>query len=370
MSGIYIHIPFCKQACIYCNFYFTTQRSKQAVFVDAIIKEMSLRHSEFPSTLETIYFGGGTPSFVDPTNIRRILEAIKARFPQSEIKEITLEANPDDMSLEALNAWKTMGINRLSVGVQSFHQHHLNWMHRAHSVEAAKLALTQAKSLGFELSLDLIFGVPNSTPTEWLFNLDTALSFDPEHISCYGLTLEERTAWYTMLKRGKAPNIDEQASEEQFELTMSVLAQKGWEQYEISNYARSGKWALHNTAYWQNKPYIGLGPSAHSFDGKIRSWNIADLKAYAEAIEQNTLPIQREQLSKENHINELIMTRLRTMWGLDLNALQALGCDMSAFDLQLKKWLQLEHVFITDNILKLTQSGKFVADAIASDLFV
>ena len=370
MSGIYIHIPFCKQACIYCNFYFTTQLNKQSIFIDSLLKEIELRANEFPSTLETIYFGGGTPSFVEPQSIERILLAIKGRFPQANWREITLEANPDDMTDAHLKAWKAIGISRLSVGVQSFHDHHLQWMHRAHSSNAAIEALSKAKTYGFELSLDLIFGIPGSSQAEWQYNLDTALQFDPEHLSCYGLTLEEKTAWFKLLQKGKAPAIDEKASLEQFQLTMSYLAQKGWLQYEISNYAMPGHWAVHNTAYWQSKMYIGLGPSAHSFNGVERSWNVADLKAYSEAIAAGNVPIQREVLSQENQFNEYLMTRLRTIWGADINELKQFNCSMVDFEKQLQKWLNSGHVQMQDQLLTLTKEGKLMADAIAADLFV
>jgi len=331
---------------------------------------MALRLHEKPFTLETVYFGGGTPSFVDPDIIVSLLDELKRRFGFDAVREITLEANPDDMTAEKLQAWKAAGISRLSVGIQSFYDEHLRWMNRAHTAAEAEAALSLASELGFELSLDLIFGIPGCSDAQWVSNIEKACSFGIDHLSCYGLTLEERTPWKKMLERGKAPAPDENSSAVQFQLAMSLLRDKGWIQYEISNYCRPGKMALHNTSYWQNKPYIGLGPSAHSFDGAVRSWNVSDLDAYVKSIDRGILPAESETLSMQNRHNEYVMTSLRTIWGCDLDKLAAFGLDSDAQSAIIQRYIQSGHLQKEGAIITLTDEGKMIADVIASELFI
>lgn len=337
---------------------------------NALLSEMELRFKEKPFVLETVYFGGGTPSFVDPDIIVSLLDELKQRFGFDAVREITLEANPDDMTAEKLQAWKTAGITRLSVGIQSFYDDHLRWMNRAHTAAEAEAALGLASELGFELSLDLIFGIPGCSDAQWISNIEKACSFGIDHLSCYGLTLEERTPWKKMLERGKAPAPDENSSAAQFQLAMNLLREKGWIQYEISNYCRPGKMALHNTSYWQNKPYVGLGPSAHSFDGAVRSWNIADLDAYVKSIDRGVLPAESETLSLQNRHNEYVMTSLRTIWGCDLDKLAAFGLDSESQNAAMQRYMVSGHLQMEGTVVTLTDEGKMIADVIASELFV
>lgn len=370
MAGIYIHIPFCKQACIYCNFYFEKGKKNQSLLVDALVKEIELRNNEITEPIKTLYFGGGTPSYLEFNYLEQIIKSVKANYDLTEIAEVTLEANPDDINLERLNQWKSLGINRLSIGVQSFFDSHLKWMNRAHNSEEAESSIKEALKLNFEVSIDLIFGIPNSTHEQWLSNLNKTIALGVHHISCYGLTLEPNTPWEKLIKRGQYPSSNDDLSAEQFEMADSILQENQYEHYEISNYALRGKKAKHNSSYWAGEPYIGIGPSAHSYNLITRSWNISDIKQYIESLSINKRPFEEEQLSKENRINEYLMTSLRTSDGINIEKLNELDIQVDDLKKQLIEEIKKGFVFLNDKALKLSPKGMLYADAIASKLFV
>ena len=320
--------------------------------------------------LETLYFGGGTPSYVEPEQIESIIKKVKQLYPKNNLREITLEANPDDMTLENLLAWKAMGITRFSVGVQSFYDEHLQWMNRAHTAMEAELALALASEMGFELSIDLIFGIPNCSNEQWLQNLNKAVSYPISHLSCYGLTLEENTPWKKLIEKEKSEGPNEIAGAEQFRIGMDFMREKAWLHYEISNYCLPDKMAVHNTSYWQNKPYIGIGPSAHSYNGIERRWNVSDINVYVESIKKGEVPETIEVLSTENKYNEYVMTSLRTIWGCDIEHLNTFGLENFEFQERVVSFLERGLIRQENSRIFLTEEGKLYADAVASELFV
>ena len=370
MAGIYIHIPFCKQACIYCNFYFEKGKKNQSALVDAIINEIEIRKNEISEPIKTLYFGGGTPSYLDSQYLEKIINAVHSKYNTSLLTEVTLEANPDDIDTEKLINWKSLGINRLSIGVQSFYDSHLKWMNRAHNSEEAESSIKEALKLNFELSIDLIFGIPDSTHEQWLSNLNKTIALGVHHISCYGLTLEPNTPWEKLIKRGQYQNTSDGLSAEQFEMADNILQLNHYEHYEISNYALKDKKAKHNSSYWAGEQYIGIGPSAHSFNHTSRSWNISDIKQYIESLSNNIRPYEEEQLSKENRINEYLMTSLRTSDGIIIDKLNELGIQVNDLKAQLTEEIKKGFVLLNDKALKLSPKGMLYADAIASKLFV
>jgi oxygen-independent coproporphyrinogen-3 oxidase len=370
MAGIYIHIPFCKQACIYCNFYFEKGKKNQTALVDAIINEIEIRKNEISEPIKTLYFGGGTPSYLDSQYLEKIINAVHSNYNTSLLTEVTLEANPDDIDTVKLINWKSLGINRLSIGVQSFYDSHLKWMNRAHNSEEAESSIKEALKLNFELSIDLIFGIPDSTHEQWLSNLNKTIALGVHHISCYGLTLEPNTPWEKLIKRGQYQNTSDGLSAEQFEMADNILQLNHYEHYEISNYALKDKKAKHNSTYWAGEQYIGIGPSAHSFNHTSRSWNISDIKQYIESLSNNIRPYEEEQLSKENRINEYLMTSLRTSDGIIIDKLNELGIQVNDLKAQLTEEIKKGFVLLNDKALKLSPKGMLYADAIASKLFV
>jgi oxygen-independent coproporphyrinogen-3 oxidase len=373
MAGIYIHIPFCKQACTYCNFHFSTNLSLQNDFTAALLKEITLRASYIQGEIiETIYFGGGTPSLLSPAALRRILDSIAGHFRIAADPEITLETNPDDMDTEHLDSWKNAGFNRLSIGVQSFFSEDLVWMHRAHNREQAIDAIIASGKAGFDnFSLDLIYGSPGLTDEKWEKNLQTAISLEPTHISCYALTVEPKTALFEMIKKKRSPSMDPEKQANQFLTGIQKLEEAGFEHYEISSFALPGKRSRHNSSYWQSKKYLGLGPSAHSFDGSGRQWNISNNVLYIKSLMAGQLNFESESLLPKDILNEYIMTSLRTAEGLDLQHVA------SHFGKQTGSTLENNaSVYIHSNQMEkkqekliLTRSGKLFADGIASALF-
>ena len=378
MAGIYIHIPFCKKACYYCNFHFSTTLDSKDDIIAALVKEISLSSSylindETPEEIiETIYFGGGTPSLLSYSEIRILLDAVANNFNVASNAEITLEANPDDINIEKLLLCKEAGINRLSIGIQSFKENDLTWMNRAHNKTQAMESILLAKNAGFNnFSVDLIYGVPGLTDEEWKLNVDTIINAGVPHIACYALTVEANTALQKMiaLKRKSDINTDQQAR--QFQLLMKWLREAGYEHYEISNFAKQGFHSRHNSSYWQGKKYLGIGPSAHSYNGKSRRWNVANNALYIQSIKNNIIPYEEEKLTDTQRLNEYIMTSLRTMEGLHLNFIEA------NFSLQERKriescannYLERKLIIIKNENLVLTDEGKLFADGIASDLF-
>ncbi len=373
MAGIYIHIPFCKQACNYCNFHFSTSLAMKNDFTVALLKELDLRSDYLLNEpVETIYFGGGTPSLLTGGEIATILQRIYSHFKLAPDAEITLEANPDDIHPERLNQWRQAGINRLSIGVQSFFNEDLLWMNRAHDEYQALSAVPDAQAAGLEnISIDLIYGLPGMTDERWQINMRKAIGLQVPHLSCYALTVEPKTALYEKIKAGKMQEVVPENQARQFLQGILCLEEAGYEHYEISNFARPGKRSRHNSGYWQSKKYLGLGPSAHSFDGKTRQWNIANNSRYIQSIANHELCFEIETLKTVDLLNEYIMTSLRTMEGLDLlhitrafgpargNLLEKNAAHFIAED-QMKK---------EDEKLVLTSKGKLFADGIAGALF-
>ncbi len=372
MSGIYLHIPFCKKACHYCNFHFSTSAQQVPAMVDAIRKEAVLRRDYLSDKVETLYFGGGTPSLLAEQYITGLLETIHAGFPVAPGAEITLEANPDDISDETLQCWKRAGINRLSIGIQSFFEEDLQWMNRAHNAEQAKHCIALAQQYGFSnITIDLIYGTPGLTDEKWKQNVDTALSLNIPHLSCYALTVEPKTALADMIQKQKTANVNADIQATQFALLTQWLADAGFEHYEISNFAKPGFRSRHNSSYWQGKNYLGLGPSAHSFNGKSRQWNVANNALYIKSIEADQLPFEIEELTATQQLNEYIMTALRMIDGISLQKISGDWGDdrLDKLLASAQKHIAADHLVVNDTVLKLTEKGKFLADGIASDLF-
>lgn len=371
MAGIYIHIPFCRQACLYCNFHFSTSLTLRNDLINALLKEIALSTAYNDKSIETIYFGGGTPSLLQAESLNTILNALHQKFSIAPDAEITLEANPDDISQQLLTSWKSVGINRLSIGVQSFFEEDLKWMNRAHSAEQSVNSIVLAQHAGFEhLTIDLIYGSPGLSDEKWQYNIEKAIDFDIPHLSCYALTVEPKTALHSLIAKNKMRDTDPEQQARQFVQLMNRLEEAGYEHYEISNFSLPGKRSRHNTAYWQDKPYYGFGPSAHSFNGKdIRSWNIANNSLYIQSLRQNIIPLQKEKLTTVQRLNEYIMTSLRTMEGINLDHVENRFGVAYAQRLLAASRAHSEKMVIQNNCLRLTNAGKLFADGIAADLF-
>ncbi len=373
MAGIYIHIPFCAKQCTYCDFHFsTTFESYRDQLLTALATELQLRADAWQNDpIETIYFGGGTPSLLSGTEIQTLLSTVYTYYDASAVKEITLECNPDDCSDEQLTAWKMAGVNRLSIGIQSFTDEQLAWMNRAHTADEGIKAVERAIAVGFDqLTVDLIYGLPDLSQQAWQEQLDRVTRLEVNHISAYCLTVEEKTVLASWVKQGKIhpSNADQQS--EQFELLVSTLAAAGFEQYEISNFAKNGKYSQHNTAYWQGKKYVAIGPSAHGFDGKNRYWNVPNNKQYIRQIEKGILPETIEELTDYDRFNELLLVGLRTKWGVVKAELETLIPLDASWRRKLESWKQSGSVSETNTHILLTPAGRLLADAIAGDLFV
>ncbi len=373
MAGIYIHIPFCKKACHYCNFHFSTSTKQIEPLVDCLIKEIGLRKDYTTETIETIYFGGGTPSILSAEQIQRILLAVKENYIVSNDAEITLESNPDDIAADKLLQWKAMGINRLSIGIQSFREEDLLWMNRAHNASQAYDCIKLAQEFGFNnITIDLIYGVPNLSDEQWKENINTALSLNISHLSCYALTVEPKTALDKLIQTKKKEAVDTDKQANHFLILMEALNNAGFEHYEISNFAKPGYRSKHNSSYWQGKHYIGIGPSAHSFNGDSRQWNIANNALYIQSINSNILPSEIETLTLHQQFNEYVMTALRTIDGIDLNYLTERYGNAKYLHttMEITKWKDQGLAIVSEKNIKLTSSGKLMADGIASDLFI
>lgn len=373
MAGIYIHVPFCVKACFYCDFHFSTSLANKSKLVSSIIKEIELRKDYLENeTIETIYFGGGTPSLLSQNELFSIINALAKNFKIASHAEITLEANPDDIDTKKLLEFKQSAINRLSIGVQSFVQEHLKWMNRAHNSMQAINCIIMAQDAGFEnLNIDLIYGFNQLDESQWRKNLATFFQLNIPHLSAYSLTIEEKTALSSFIKSGKEPKLKDYHALQHFRILTEQMLLNGYEHYEISNFAKPGKYSKHNTSYWFGKKYLGIGPSAHSFNGLERNWNIANNAIYIKKIEQNELPQETEVLTKADRFNEKIMVSLRTQWGLDLEEIKTtFGSDFyKAFENEMQAHLKNENVHLQHNRLFLTTKGKEIADLVASDLF-
>lgn len=372
MSGIYIHIPFCKQACHYCDFHFSTSLKKKSELVDAICEELVLRKNELKETIQTIYFGGGTPSLLTSEELQQVLDAVYANFKISDTPEITLEANPDDLTAEKINQLSKSPINRLSIGVQSFFEEDLKLMNRAHNAVEAVDCIAIAQQHFNNINIDLIYGIPRLSAPRWLKNIEIAISQNIPHISCYALTVEPKTALESFIKKGIVPPVEDEVAQEHYELLLSEMERAGYENYEFSNFGKEGFHSQNNTAYWQGKSYLGIGPSGHSYDGKTRSWNVRNNTKYIKSINAGMLPLERETLSKTDKYNEYIMTGLRTKWGVSLEKVGAdFGKEFEAYLLkQAKPQLEQKLLFIQDGVINVTKKGKFLSDGIAANLFL
>ncbi|MTG98990.1 radical SAM family heme chaperone HemW [Myroides sp. BIT-d1] len=372
MAGIYIHIPFCKQACHYCDFHFSTSLKKKVDMLDCLHRELVLRKGELEGeSIETIYFGGGTPSILTVDEIDKLIQTVYEQFEVVDTPEITLEANPDDLDSETLHKLACSKVNRLSIGIQSFDDEDLKMMNRAHNSTEAIESLALATTLFDNISIDLIYGIPNMDNERWLTNVQRILDLRIPHISCYALTVEERTALNKLIKKGVIPSPEEEVAHQHFMLLIEILRANGYIHYELSNFAKPGYYSKNNSAYWLGKKYLGIGPSAHSFDGTYRSWNIANNSLYIKEINDDKLPREVEELNLTDRYNEYIMTGLRTIWGVDLMRVKK-EFGQSYYDYLIK----LSSSFIADelmknenNILTITDKGKFLSDGIASDLF-
>lgn len=372
--GMYLHIPFCKQACHYCAFHFSTNLKLKSLVIKSILSEIALRQNYLQGMpITSIYFGGGTPSLLTLAEIEQLLNQVTCYFPIASQAEITLEANPDDITFEKLQGWRHMGINRLSIGIQSFNERILRYMNRVHTSAMAKNSVRWARAAGFDnLNIDLIYAVPGTTTEEWYADLIQGLLLTPEHISAYCLTIKPKTLFDYWHKQGKMAEIDETLSAEQFELTAATCTKQGYVHYEISNFCQPEKYGKHNTNYWKSGPYIGIGPGAHSYNGQSRQWNVSHNALYIKGIQTGKPSYTKETLTISNHINEYIMTSIRTCWGCDFNWIyQKYAINLMATQKEyIEKIIQLGLAYLVHHTLYLTNSGKLVADKIASDLFV
>ncbi len=372
MGGIYIHIPFCKQACHYCDFHFSTQLGKKEAMVNALIKEMEMRKDELPSeVVETIYFGGGTPSLLEIGEIERLIQMVYEYYNVIDQPEVTLEANPDDLSNNRILQLSKTPINRLSIGIQSFFEEDLRLMNRAHNANEAEKCIREATKHFDNISIDLIYGIPGMDHKRWKTNIQKALDFGLPHISSYALTVEPKTALRRFIEKGVVPDVDDEHAQEQFHILVDTLETHGFINYEISNFGKPGFFSKNNTSYWLGKTYLGIGPSAHSFDGSNRSWNIRNNIKYIKSIEVGELPNETETLTQADRYNEYVMTGLRTIWGVSLERISAeFGAKYVEYlNQQSHKFLEQGLLVLEKNTLLTTKKGKFLADGIASDLF-
>lgn len=374
MAGLYLHIPFCKQACHYCDFHFSTSLRAKPAMVNAICRELQLQRAYLPERrLETIYLGGGTPSLLAPNELAAIFETINRYFNVAPAAEITLEANPDDLTTAKIQELKSSPVNRLSIGLQSFHAPHLRLMNRAHTADESWAAVRRAQDAGLEnITIDLIYGVPAPDHRVWETDLEKVFALQVPHVSAYALTIEPKTALGHWTRQGKFIPSEDEFVAAQFDILVAQMAAHGYEQYEISNFSKPGRVSRHNSNYWRGVPYLGVGPSAHSFNGTARQFNVAHNAQYLAAITADTIPATVETLSVVDQANEYLMTNLRTSWGCDLNHLK----DCYGFDLQASHWDYLMRLTqkglaqLNWPILTLTNHGKLLADQITLDLFL
>ena len=373
MAGIYIHIPFCKQQCTYCDFHFsTTFESYRSQMVNTIASELHTRIDYLEGKpVESIYFGGGTPSILNEQELSLLLKEIRANYQVNSEAEITIETNPDDITQEKLTTWKNVGVNRLSIGLQSFKAEDLEWMNRAHTADESRNCVALAKAHNFQnLTVDLMYGLPNLSNDEWKNHILQVIEMGVTHISAYCLTVEEKTVLNKWVKEGRIHPASENQQSEQFLLLVEMLEKHGFEQYEISNFCRSGHEAVHNSNYWKGEWYLGVGPSAHSFNGTSRSWNIANNQKYMQRIAENEAFFETENLSNRDQYNELLLTGLRTKYGVSLKKLVALHSIPESTELKISEFKSAGWMKEIDAVLVLTKSGRLKADYIAAELFL
>ena len=372
MAGIYVHIPFCKKRCTYCDFHFSTTFSTyREKLIQAICLELSLRSSELMNVpIHSLYFGGGTPSLLTAEELQSIVHSVRLNYQLLEHAEITFEVNPEDANVDNLKAWKEAGINRLSIGLQSFQASDLSWMNRSHSTDEGEMAVRMAQEQGFDnISIDLIYGLPDLSNEQWLHHLERALQLNVQHISAYCLTIESKTALEHFVNNGKLKRPTEDQQGEQFDLLVRTLKQAGFEQYEISNFAKDQKYARHNSSYWNFTTYVGVGPSAHSFNGNQRRWNIANNSKYYQQVGKDDDWFEEETLSPTEKWNEFFLTGLRTKWGVLNENIEDLGGMTANEHKLLTTYVETGFIFEEEDRLVLTEIGKLQADGIASAFF-
>ncbi len=372
MASIYIHIPYCKQACHYCNFYFSTKLKTKSQFLNALRNEIILKQKDINDRINSIYIGGGTPSVLSFLELEKIITFIKNNFNINNDVEITIEINPDDIKNGQLDDYKKIGFNRLSIGVQSFNDKDLKLMNRRHNASQAILLLEDVSKKFKNFSIDLIYGIPGSNFDIWKKNVQTALSFNPSHISAYALTIEEKTVFFNWIKNKKLNKLNEKIIYDQFEYLIEKLEKSGFEHYEISNFAKNKKYSVCNKSYWNGDKYFGFGPSAHSFDGKLRSWNKASIHQYITSINEGKLSYKSEKLTKIDRYNEYIMFGLRTNKGISKkNILDNFGLDFfKEFIGKVNKHLNLNNLFEDGDFIKSSRKSLFIIDGIISDFFL
>ncbi|MBK9415232.1 MAG: radical SAM family heme chaperone HemW [Bacteroidetes bacterium] len=374
MSGIYLHIPFCKKACHYCDFHFSTSRDLMNDMVQSIVREITLRKNYLAGErVETIYFGGGTPSLLNRDQLQLLLNTINENFEVDADAEITLESNPDDLTIELLQMLKSSGVNRLSIGIQSFREKDLLLMNRAHNAVQALQCVSDAKAAGFEnITIDLMYGLPELSSEDWSENMKIAFGLGVDHLSCYSLTVEPRTALASMIKQNKVRDIDDGAAALHFEMLMKAAAENDFEHYEISNFARNGKYSRHNTSYWKREKYLGVGPSAHSYNGDSRQWNVSNNPVYIRSLAENKIPAESEELSLKDKFNEYILTSMRTKWGVNLDFVKEEFGDHLSSELLIRLESQISAGLVLNhgNVFTLSEKGKYFADRVSSDLFI
>ncbi|MBT9898518.1 radical SAM family heme chaperone HemW [Bacteroides thetaiotaomicron] len=372
MAGIYLHIPFCKTRCIYCDFYSTTRSELKTRYVHALCHELGMRKEYLKGEpIETIYFGGGTPSQLEEADFKRIFETIRENYGMEHCQEITLEANPDDLSQEYLKMLSSLPFNRISMGIQTFDDTTLRLLKRRHNSQTAIKAVRRCREAGFQnISIDLIYGLPGETKGRWENDLRQAIRLDVEHISAYHLTYEEDTPIYNMLKQHQIEEVDEDSSLQFFTLLIEHLQNAGYEHYEISNFCRPDKYSRHNTSYWRGIPYLGCGPSAHSFNGATREWNVSSIDLYIKGIERNQRDFETENLNQTTRYNEFIITTIRTVWGTPIEKLkQEFGNELWEYCRKMSApYLENGKLEVHEGALRLTREGIFISDSIMSDL--
>nr|WP_320037498.1 radical SAM family heme chaperone HemW [uncultured Bacteroides sp.] len=372
MAGIYLHIPFCKTRCIYCDFYSTTRSEMTDRYVSALCRELELRKSYLDNEpVETIYFGGGTPSQLSKENFEKIFETIEREYNLEQCREITLEANPDDLTPEYIKMLASLPFNRISIGIQTFNEQTLRLLKRRHTAGQAISAVKECRIAGFQnISIDLMYGLPGETPESWKADLEQAISLNVEHISAYHLIYEEGTPLYEMLQKHKVEEVDEESSVDFFALMIDRLTKAGFQHYEISNFCKPDMYSQHNSSYWTGKKYLGCGPSAHSFNGSTRQWNVSSLDKYIAGIEKGIPDFDIEELDATTRYNDFVITSLRTMWGLSLNRLEEeFGTEFKQYCLEnAQTYLDSGKLEIRDNTLFLSKEGIFISDGIMSDL--
>lgn len=372
MAGLYIHVPFCAKRCIYCDFYSNTEMKYKETYVNAIVQELNLRKEYIgQERIETIYFGGGTPSQLKFNDLNKIFNAIRQNYDLSACNEITLEANPDDLNAAYIASLGSLPFNRISMGVQSFSDDDLRFLNRRHSASEAIQAVHRCKEAGYtNLSIDLIYGLPGQTLVAWEENISKAIALDIPHLSAYHLIYEEGTALYKLKESGKITSVEEEASIAMFTMLINKLTEAGLVHYEISNFGKPGLFSKHNSSYWTGKKYLGLGPSAHSYNGENRQWNVSSLAAYLKGILEGNPDTETEHLDLYTRYNEFIITGLRTIWGINTDKLEALfGKELAAYcKQQAEPYLQNQLLYHKDRILTLSEKGIFISDGIMSDL--